>query len=252
MNSDFINLLKKELASRIDRNSAYSLRSFAQSLQISHTTLSQVLSGKRPLTAKAQKKMASALGVSLDFIEDGLLKQESFDSKFEKVDINHFDLLSDWHHDAILELTHLKSFKPDHRWIALVLDLNVYQVELAVERMIKLGYLVIEKNGKWRDVSVNNTNNYIGDFTNLALRKYQNGILQKSQNSLENVPREFRDHTSTLLHFSKSDMKRAKEIIREFRTQFLSFSESNKNPDEVYALTVSFFPLSNITDRKLL
>lgn len=252
MDADFIFLLKKELASRCEKNPSYSLRSFAQSLQISHSTLSQVLSGKRPLTAKSQKQMASALGISsLDFIEENKPTEPNFENKFDKVDIDHFDLLADWHHDAILELTHLKAFKPDYRWIALVLDLNVYQVELAVERLFKLGYLKLEKNGKWRDVSVNNTNNYVGDFTNMALRKYQKGLLQKSQNSLENVPREFRDHTSMMLHFSKKDLKRAKEMIREFRTELLNFSEKNKNPDEVYALSVSFFPLSNVTERKL-
>jgi transcriptional regulator with XRE-family HTH domain len=253
MATDFIYFLKKELAVRCEKNPAYSLRSFARHLQISHTTLSQVLSGKRPLTVKSQRQMALALGLSPKEIDQfHNPKGPTFDEKFEKMDLEHFELLAEWHHDAILELTHLKTFKPDCRWIALVLDLNVHQVELAVERLFKLGYLKLEKGGKWRDVSVNNTNNHVGDFTNMALRKYQKGLLQKSQNSLENVPREFRDHTSMMLHFSKTDLKRAKEMIREFRTELLNFAEKNKNPDEVYALSVSFFPLSHTGERKLI
>src|SRR4051794_752039 len=57
-------LLQQELARRCAKNSNYSLRAFGQSLGISHTVLSLVLSGKRPLSKKATSTVATALGLN--------------------------------------------------------------------------------------------------------------------------------------------------------------------------------------------
>ncbi|MBI1861191.1 MAG: helix-turn-helix domain-containing protein, partial [Deltaproteobacteria bacterium] len=48
---------------RCRRNPAYSLRSFARSLGVSHPSLSQILSGKRPLTQKSAFVIANRLAL---------------------------------------------------------------------------------------------------------------------------------------------------------------------------------------------
>lgn len=251
-NLDFRSFLKKELSSRIDKNPSYSLRAFSKMLGISHTSLSQILSGKRPLTNKTQKQIAMALGVSLEkFVKFKMHKDIKFEERFEALDIEKFDALSDWLHDAILELTRLKCFKPDSKWMANTLQVNVNQVNLAIERLIKLELLEI-KDGKWIDVSVNNTTNHIGDYSNVALRKYQKGIINKSLDALEKVPREQRDHTSLMLNFSASDIKKAKKMIKEFRKEFSTSSqEQSSDADGVYALSISFFPITKLKNQEL-
>src|SRR5688572_29404383 len=58
--------LAEELAERTRRNPAYSLAAFSKSLGLSAPTLSQVLSGKRPLSRKAALKIVSRCGFSPD------------------------------------------------------------------------------------------------------------------------------------------------------------------------------------------
>src|SRR4029077_7937852 len=55
-------LLQAELSRRIERNPRYSMRRFSQALGVSHTVLSLVLSGKRPLSKKAAAKVSDFLG----------------------------------------------------------------------------------------------------------------------------------------------------------------------------------------------
>src|SRR5687768_3372352 len=49
--------LLQDFESRRRHNASYSLRAYARSLDVSITTLSQVLSGKRPLTLKTARKI---------------------------------------------------------------------------------------------------------------------------------------------------------------------------------------------------
>jgi transcriptional regulator with XRE-family HTH domain len=52
-------ILEAEFARRRNLNPRYSLRAFARSVDIEHSTLSQLLSGKRPMTWKSIHRIAS-------------------------------------------------------------------------------------------------------------------------------------------------------------------------------------------------
>lgn len=54
-------LLQNELARRKKINPRYSLRAFARSVAIEHSTLSQLLRGKRPLTWKSIRGIAGTM-----------------------------------------------------------------------------------------------------------------------------------------------------------------------------------------------
>ncbi|MFN9069064.1 MAG: hypothetical protein ACK5V3_17710, partial [Bdellovibrionales bacterium] len=62
-----IECLQREFTLRRGRNSSYSLRAFARSLGVNPGALSQVMSGKRPLTAQSTKKILQSMNI--DFIE---------------------------------------------------------------------------------------------------------------------------------------------------------------------------------------
>ena len=49
---------------------------------------------------------------------------------------------SELHHFSILELTHINSFNPDPSWIAKKLGISEQKAALAVERLIRLGFLI--------------------------------------------------------------------------------------------------------------
>jgi transcriptional regulator with XRE-family HTH domain len=61
----FRHFLQAELGRRCARNPQYSLRAIANYLAIDHATISQMLRGKRPLTARAISRLGTRLGLDL-------------------------------------------------------------------------------------------------------------------------------------------------------------------------------------------
>lgn len=246
---DFRYFLRNELNRRCKVNPAYSLRAFAKLLGISHTALSQIMSNKRSITRKTLNQISKVLALSPEqVVKFQFSRETTFEERFKPAQVDDFDIYSDSIHDAILELTHLKVFKPDLKWIAKVLEVNVNQVIAAVERLKRARLLEVKKNGQWIDCTPNNTTDNLNNFTHAAFRKYQKELLEKSINALERYPREERDHTSLMLVFSKEDMQEAKKWIRDFRTRFSVKSKEinhKKNGQEVFVLNISFFPISN-------
>ena len=112
---DFRQLLQAELVRRCNKNASYSLRAYAKSLGMSHATLSSILSGKRPLTKKAIIKISASLNLNKETIDlylsrlnsngDGTAKFLNSKIQHQQMALDTFAAISDWYHDAILELT---------------------------------------------------------------------------------------------------------------------------------------------------
>ncbi|MCI0389292.1 MAG: DUF4423 domain-containing protein [Acidobacteria bacterium] len=158
--SSFRLYLQAELARRCSSNAQYSLRSFALHLGINHSTLSQLLRGKRPLTPRTIEKLGLRLGLERAEIE-AFVAYETLSNTSPSVVSNQIRqlandaarLLSDAVHRTILELTQLEDFKPDSRWIARVLNLPVDEVNIALTRLIRLGLLEMTSHNRWLDRS---------------------------------------------------------------------------------------------------
>lgn len=61
--------LLQDLAARRARNARYSLRAFARDLDVDHSTLSQLLRGKRPATERAVRLLGERLKLEAPLIE---------------------------------------------------------------------------------------------------------------------------------------------------------------------------------------
>jgi uncharacterized protein (TIGR02147 family) len=247
---DFRLFLQQELVRRCDKNSGYSLRSFARSLGVHHTTLSRLLSGKRALNPKAVQRLCQALKLSPvetnAFLKGAVERPKASNkARFQDLTLDTFISISEWYHDAILELTHIQGFQGDSKWIAKKLGVTSAEVNVAVKRLERLELLEIDSNGQWVDLSRNNTTNITNDITSAALRKLQRKILELSMEALEEVPRTHRDHTSTTFAIDASDLPEIKEMIKKFRFELTSYVQrKNVNPNSVYQLAVSLFPIT--------
>jgi len=155
---DFRRFLQTELARRCNGNPQYSLRAFAKSLGVDHSTLSQLLRGKRRFTSATIEKLAGRLGVGGDqaaaFIEferrnDGNNPAVTHEAI---VQLAHdaVSLISEWYPFAILELVRLQEFTPDTRWIARVLGIAPDEVNVALHRLLRMGLLEMSERGRWR------------------------------------------------------------------------------------------------------
>jgi transcriptional regulator with XRE-family HTH domain len=127
--------LQHSLAERRARNPQYSLRAFAQRLDIDHSTLSQWMRGRRPLTAKTIETLGRRLRLPAKHIRVFV----------EHRNVSGPDL-------AILELTRHASFNPDSRWIAKQLGITVDEVNIAIQRLLRLDLLQMGADG-WTDKS---------------------------------------------------------------------------------------------------
>lgn len=253
----FKNYLKSVLLERCRKNPNYSLRAFAKSIEVNHAHLSLILRGHRPLTAKFIKKVGSALGVTPQELSHYLKDPKSHLSKnkitsleetaLQNLEMDQFNSISDWWHDAILELVRVRAFKNDPKWIAQKLSISIAQVNDAVERLQRLGLIVRDKEGEITQDFVDTTSNISNSVTSSALRSYQKTVTEMSLKSLENQPRTIRDHTSMTLAVSGRDIEKAKALIAEFRVRFMEIMQAQPSQlDEVYQLGVSFFPLTKV------
>lgn len=255
---DFRLFLQQELMRRCERNSGYSLRAFAKVLGVHHASLSRLLAQKRPFTTRLTKSICQALHLSpaeAELFLQNIPKKKSARAEepiqYRELTLDTFVSISEWYHDALLELTHLRSFKPNPKWIAKVLGITQNEVKIAAERLQRLELLEITAEGKWLDLSRDNTTNITNDFTSAALRKLQKKVLDLSGAALENLPRTQRDHTSLMVAVDFSDLPEVKERIKNFRHELAAFLQRKEaKADSVCQLAISFFPLTTVALEK--
>ena len=245
-------LLFNEYQIRKDKNPRYSLRSYAQQLNLSPATLSMVLSGKRNLSKDNIIKISSKIGLSpattLSLLETEILNIEEqlnlsknlHEKKYVKEE--QFQLISKWHHYAIVSLSKLKKHKANTRWISRHLGISEMEAREALNRLIDCKIIEIQND---KIVELNQSTTTSEDIPSEAIRNFHKGIIKKAIDSLDEISPDEREVSTIVLSFSKKDLKSAKKFLREYQEQFANRFESEKNADEVYAITMQFFPLTD-------
>jgi transcriptional regulator with XRE-family HTH domain len=108
--------LEAELNRRRARNARYSLRAFAHSLGLDHSTLSQILRGERKLTLRMAERLEARL-------------QQAYIG-------------------ALIDLVAGADFRADSRWCADRPGIGVDRVNIIVQRLVREGRLRME-GPKW-------------------------------------------------------------------------------------------------------
>lgn len=243
-------LLQSSLVERIQRNPAYSLRSFAKSLSVSPSALSDMINGKRTITRASVQKLGLELGLTLLEIEH-YIRSESKPSEtsakqnFQVIDHDQFALISDWYHYAILELMKIKGFEGSPAWISKALGITRVEATSAVERLVRLDLIKIEK-GKWRDLSAGFSTNFDKGLVSQAMRKMQKQIAQQSAQAIEEVPFGERTHSSMTMAIDPADLEQATKMILNFQKDLCAFLERKQKPKDVYHLAIGLFPATQI------
>lgn len=235
-------LARAALAERCRNNPQYSLRAFARASGISHTVLSLVLSGKRQFSKKAVQKLVEFLELNPAQAQL-LLKKNSKEQKaeYQDLDLDTFQVISDWYHYAILSALELPNAKFEAKWLSKALGISLTQAKLAMDRLQRLG-LVEEQKGKWKQSSkplaVNNAQSTI------ATRTFHKQLLDKAKEAIDTTAFDARDMSSTTFAMHESQIPYAKKRIREFRRQLAAELEAMAAPSAVYNLTVQIFPVT--------
>src|ERR1051325_6297823 len=91
VNASFRMHLQGVLAQYCARNPRYSLRAFARRLGMNHSTLSQLLRGKRPFSASTIKAIGKRLGLTNPAIEAFITHERQFPSNHSarEIELQH-------------------------------------------------------------------------------------------------------------------------------------------------------------------
>lgn len=243
--SNVITLLQNELKKRKKINPQFSLRGFAKKLNMSPAQLSQILNGKRNLTAATLAKIATTLSLSPSMEEklymDAFSKRKKFDQDSQRkrsLREDEFALIGQWYHYAILSLARLPKAKADPEWIAQRLGVSKIQAAGALKRLLRLGIIEEGKYLKQRGPFLSAQS----EVPSLAIQKYHQEILQMAELRLSKIPLEERDYSSITFLANPKKIPLARLKIEKFQDELAEFL-GDENASEVYILANQLFSL---------
>jgi uncharacterized protein (TIGR02147 family) len=265
---DYREILKGRLEERCRTNPRYSLRAFARDLDIASSRLSEVLRGKQGLSKESSELIAKKIGfssaeqrlfVNMVVSADARSKKErerarslvealaSAGPAVSALREDTFRIIEDWYHYAILELSTLSSFKSSALWIARRLDISVYEVEAAIERLIRLG-LLIEKDGKW--ISTHAALLVPDDVPSESIRKFNRQILLKASDAISTQTIDEREIGNLTIAIDEKDLPDYKKMIRDFRRKMnqiamAKVASKKSKPNQVYCMAIQMFRLTS-------
>lgn len=260
--SDYKVILREELAQRCRTNPRYSLRAFARDLKLAPSRLSEILSGKQGLSRPAADRIARALGYGATEIErfcdlveamharskknrDSAklrLKKQALPSDSLQLQHDTVKTIADWYHFAILELTNCDDFRSDAKWIARRLGISEFEVQLALDRLLRLN-LISLKGGK---IQVNHASGlHYSDVPSETVNTFFTQLMSKSKDALIMQPREEREFGADIIAIDKKRLPEFRKAIQDIRNKFCKSAEGDATKDGLYCFSLQFFELGD-------
>jgi uncharacterized protein (TIGR02147 family) len=247
--SGFRLYLQSEFAKRLSTNPQYSLRSFAMQLGINHSTVSQLLRGKRALTPRMIKTLGGRLGLRPEEIEAFIARERQASETVVSREIRWLTmetvaLLSDSSHRTILEMTSMEGFVPDTRWIARALDLTVDEVNMALSRLTRLGLLEMASADRWVDRSEAGLSNRDG-FAQQVIRRLSEQARRLS-GAKEEEATGGKISSAARIEISAAHLPAVMELIERLRREAPGLQPDEKE----YRLEINLTPIYQNTQTK--
>lgn len=261
--SDYRLILQRELMDRCESNPRYSLRAFARDLKLSPSRLSEVLNKKQGLSRQAAEQITKTLGYGEDEAEyfcdlvslkharsvkeREKAKLRVFKAEYEKqrdelysLQLDSFKIISDWYHLGIMELMKVKNFRHDTKWISRRLGVQVIQIELAIDRLVRVGLLKVE-DGKF--VATQSNGWVPGGVPSSSIRKFHKQVLEKALVAMETQAVDERFFSTRLLTLNRADLPKAFEAITEFQKRFCVDLDADESKELLYCISMQLFKI---------
>ncbi|MGE4132142.1 MAG: TIGR02147 family protein [Bdellovibrionales bacterium] len=243
---------------RRGRNPHYSMRAFARDLDLSASTLCEFLKGKTSFSRERVLDIGKKVGLSENHIEhfyDLIVfrhngsEEKRLEAKQRierrvtqqesRLSLDQFEAISGWHHMALLELVDLgPEFHSSDR-LASVLDLEVTEVDAAVERLIGLGLLAREGDL----LKPSQCQTLVGDGQeSSAVQTYHQQMLEQSEKALTSVPVEMRNFQSMVFSMSNDDVSSFKKDLEKCLKELVDKYQNRPGKNMVAALNSQWWP----------
>jgi uncharacterized protein (TIGR02147 family) len=244
----------------------WSISTWAKSLDLSTTSsLTNIIQGRRPPSHKMALKIIETITEASDlektyFIllvelfksSDNASLKESITKRmgsikpkntFKQITGDQLSKISNWYSYAIREMVNLKHFKRDPQWIAQKLSpqISEKEVENTLSSLLKIGLLSVDKNGKLSLSSESFETST--DLQSSFLRNYHKSTLNLAIEKIDSCSVDKRHFNATTISLRKEDLQAAKLFIENTRREFLG-NFDKPGGDEVYNLSLAFFPLT--------
>jgi len=251
--------LRRELERRQASNPRYSLRSFARDLDLTPGFLSSILSGRKVLSAEKAFSVAKRLGYNdnqtLELVrliqrsrDQASLRSRSSNktdqagaTEFSTLHLDAFQVIADWYHYAILEMTFLDQFDGKPSTIAKRLGIPAPEAREALGRLLRLG--LIEKCPTGRYVKTQAFIATPSDQPNPAIKLHHAQLIEKARLALIEQDISERDITGVTLSFDPKHLPWVKAELRKFRRKLTQRIPEGAR-SEIYQLNLQFFRLS--------
>lgn len=265
---DYRRFLKTVFAEKSAMRKSYSLRAFAEKLNISTSFLSEILNSKKDLSVDLAFKIAFRLDltdaetryfcmlVQLEqetdpqFREELTKRLQALNPKqnVQDLSVDIFKTIADWYHLAILELTYLAHFSFTPSNIAQALGISKMEAEVAVDRLRRLELLKKGKNDKY----FKSQDNLLAESQvhNSAFKMLHKQVLEKSISALETQSPKERISATDVLAIDSKYVPEVNRLSEEFSLAVLKLGEKSKIKNKVYILSTHFFDATNFEEKK--
>jgi transcriptional regulator with XRE-family HTH domain len=174
----FQDRLHREFQSRRQINPRYSLRAFAAFLGADHSTLSQVLRGRRSVPLRQLRRWGKNLGIPSEeiaaYIAAQYVPHPSIRERQEQLRHWTSEALAIMNHPTHWQLVRLSQrpeFRPDCRWVAKQIGVSIDEVHIALSRLLQLRLLQIGRTARWEVLLTGSERISEDHFRKLALTR---------------------------------------------------------------------------------
>jgi uncharacterized protein (TIGR02147 family) len=153
---------------------------------------------------------------------------------------DQFQMMSDWYHLAIRQLSNFPAAKADPRWVAQKLGIGISEAQTAIERLRRLELLT---SNQFELKAQGDPFEVISEVPSQAIRKFHKQVLGLAQSKIETVSVEKRYFSTLAISINPKVIPKANKLIQEFQRKMSSLL-SEGEPSEVYVLSQQLFPLT--------
>ncbi len=172
------------------------------------------------------------------------------DAKTIKTEPNQYEYYQKWYYSAIRSLIGCIGFKGDYKSLAEKLSpkISVKETKKAIKLLEKLKFVKKQKDNTY---TLTDTLITTGDeWHSIAIRQFQRETIHLAEESLTRHPKDIRDISTVTMGIHHEDLEEIKELLKEFRSSVMKFTEKSQNPDSVYQLNIQLIPLTAIKRNK--